>query len=97
MNATAFSRDRVANAIGRNKLGFRVNGHERPLVSKPLPIIAPLEVRLLLAHVGPDFVALNAAAVEVAHLVVGKRYAAVPDLDQKPHDRVPVGIGHALG
>ena len=45
----------------------------------------------------PDFVALNAAAIEVAHLLIGERSAACPDLDHKPHDRVAVSIGHPLG
>jgi hypothetical protein len=51
--------------VGRNKLCVGVDRDERPLVAKPLPIVAPLQVHLLLADVGPDFVALNALAVEI--------------------------------
>jgi hypothetical protein len=53
-------------------------------------------VHLLLADVGPNFVALNATAVEIAHLVIGEHGAAGPDLDHKTHDRIAVCIRHPL-
>jgi hypothetical protein len=46
-------------------------------------------MRLLHPAKCPDFVALNAPAIEVAHLVIGERSAAGPDLNHKPHDRIP--------
>ncbi len=53
-------------------------------------------MHLLLADVRPNFVNLDPLARQVPHLLVGERSAAVPDLDHQTHDRVAVGIGHAL-
>ncbi len=71
----------LADPVGRYKLRIGVNRDERPLVAQPLAIVAPRKVHLLLADVGPDFVALNTAAAEIAHLVIGKRGTAGPHLD----------------
>jgi hypothetical protein len=45
----------------------------------------------------PDFVALNAPAIEIAHSFIMERGAAGPDLDHKPHDRIAVSVGHPFG
>jgi hypothetical protein len=87
----------LADAVGRDQLGLGVDRDEGPLVAKPLPIVAPLKAHLLLADEGPDFIALDAAAIEIAHLVIGERGTAGPDLDHQAHDRIPVSVGHPLG
>jgi hypothetical protein len=40
---------------------------------------------------------LNALAIQVPHLIIGERGAAIPDLDHQPHDGVAVRISHPLG
>jgi hypothetical protein len=40
---------------------------------------------------------LNAAAIEIAHLLIRKLGAAGSDLDHQTHERIPVRVGHALG
>lgn len=86
----------LADAIGRDQLGIRVNRYKRPLVADLGAIRKAGNMALLHPAERPDFVALNAAAIEIAHLVIGKSGAAVPDLDHKPHDRIAVRIGHPL-
>lgn len=49
---------------------------------------------LLHAAKRPNFVASDAATIEIAHSVIVDGRAAGPDLDHKPHDRIPVGVGH---
>jgi hypothetical protein len=61
------------------------------------PVCELRNARLLHPAKRPDFIGLNAAAIEVAHLVISERSAAVPDLDHKTHDRIAVCIGHSLG
>jgi hypothetical protein len=86
----------LTDAIGRNQLRVGIDRHERPLIAKPLPIIAPLKMRLLLSHEGPDFIALNAPTIEVAHLVISQFRTAGPDFDHEAHNRVAVRVGHAF-
>ena len=52
---------------------------------------------LLHLHVGPNFVALDALAGKILHLLIVELFAAGPDLDHEAHDRIPVGIRHPLG
>ncbi len=52
---------------------------------------------LLHLHIGPDFVALDALAGKVLHLLIVELFAAGTDLNHEAHDRIPVRIGHALG
>ena len=87
----------LSDAVGWDQLSFGVDRNKGPLVAKAMPIIAGLQVHLLLANIGPDFVALNAMAIEVAHLVVGKCGAAGSDLHQQTHDRVAMRVGHSFG
>jgi len=54
-------------------------------------------MRLLHAAKRPDFVALDASAIEISHLLIGEHSAAGPDLDHKPHDRISVRIRHPFG
>jgi hypothetical protein len=62
---------------------FAANRHKRPLVANSGPVCEARNVRLLHAAERPDFVALNAAAIEIAHLLIGERRAAGPDIDHK--------------
>ena len=87
----------LADAIGRDQLGLRINRHERPLVAQAAAVVTLLKVHLLLADIGPDFVNLDPLAGQVPHLLIGERSTAGPDLDHKAHDRIPVSIGHPLG
>jgi hypothetical protein len=50
---------------------------QRPLVADLGAVSESRNTRLLHPAKRPDFVALNAAAIEVAHLVIGERGAAV--------------------
>jgi hypothetical protein len=65
------------------------------VVAKALAIIAGLEV-LCFADIRPDFVALNAAAIQIGHLLIVERGTARPYLDHQSHDRIPVRVGHTL-
>jgi hypothetical protein len=59
--------------------------------------VSARDVGLLDLHIRPDFVALNALAGQIPHLLIVKGGAAVSDLDHQAHDRVAVSVGHPLG
>jgi hypothetical protein len=44
-----------------------------------------------------SFVPSPSAVRKLAHLLIGKRGTAVPDLDHQAHDRIAVRVGYALG
>ena len=79
----------LANAEGRNQFGFRINGHENPLISNFKGIAAADSPRLLL-HEGPDFVNLQVPAVQLAHSRIHQALAAMPRQNQQPHDGVAI-------
>src|SRR5258708_1921087 len=54
------------------------------------------DMSLLHLHIGPDFVALDALAGKVLHLLVVELFAARPDFDHQPHDRFPLDSRPAL-
>jgi hypothetical protein len=96
MNATAFSRVRLPTRYAGISVvsgSIATNVHWSPTLVRS---VKRGIVSLLHPAECPDFVALNAATIEVAHLVIGQSRAASPDLDHKPHDRIPVGVGHPL-
>jgi hypothetical protein len=70
----------LAHAVSRDQLGIRVNRHKRPLIADLGPIGKAWNVCLLHPAKRPDFIALNALTIEIAHLLIGGRCAAGPDL-----------------
>lgn len=87
----------LADAVGRDQLGIRINRHKRPLVADLGAVRKARNVRLLHSAERPDFVALDAAAIEVVHGFIMDSGAAGPDLDHKPQDRIAVCVSHPLG
>lgn len=67
------------------------------LVADPRLVVFDRDVPLLLLNIGPNFVNLDAAAFQIAHVCVHERGAPAADIYQQPHDGVAVGAGHPLG
>jgi hypothetical protein len=51
---------------------------------------------LFLAHIRPDFVALDIAAAQVSHAAVHQVVATVAHVNQETADRIPVNACHPL-
>jgi hypothetical protein len=85
----------LAGEIDRDKLGLRINRHEGPEVARA-DAFARLKLRLLLAHVAPNFVALDTLAMQVAHLLEHQFVATLTDLKAKAHHGIAVRPCHAL-
>jgi hypothetical protein len=64
------------------------------LVADPVRIVERRHVALLLADIGPNLVNLDAAARQLAHLLVHELRASVANLDQQAADRVAMRAGH---
>ena len=73
----------------------RIKRHERPEVASA-DTFARLQLRLLLADIAPNLIALDLAARQVAHLLVRQPVAALTDLKAKPHDRIAMRTRHPL-
>jgi hypothetical protein len=75
-----------------NKLRIRVHGDENPLVAEVSRIILS-DVSRLLHQERPDFIALDTAAGQLAHLAIHQSLGAFASQDKQPHDRVPIESG----
>ncbi len=86
----------LADAECRNELRVGIERDKGPHVADARTVVLRSHLALLLLYIRPNLIDLNAAASQVAHLLVHDRGAAISDLHQQPHDRVAVRVGHAL-
>ena len=79
----------------RHELGIRVQRYEYPLIAEFCRIVFAY-ITLLLGAKSPDFVALQALAVEVTHSRIHQCYAALSGENQQAKDCVAVQLRDAL-
>lgn len=86
----------LANEVRSNQFGFRIHCDENPLIANLLSITAASNLALFLLDKGPDFVALDVAAAQVAHPGIQQSLAARSNHFQQSQDRVPVESSKSL-
>jgi hypothetical protein len=79
-----------------NELRIRVHGDENPLIAEVGRIVFS-DVSRFLHQERPDFIALDTAAGQLAHLVIHQSLRACASQDKQPHDGVAIESGQPLG
>jgi hypothetical protein len=72
-----------------NQLRVRVQSNENPLVAEVSGIVLS-DVARFFHQESPDFIALDTAAGQLAHLAIHQSLRAFASKDKQPHDRVAV-------
>jgi hypothetical protein len=79
----------LSHAEGRNEFAVRVQRDKNPSVTKLSRIVFSDMLRLL-CDKGPDFIALQAFARELAHPRIQEFFAALPGFHKQTHDGVSI-------
>jgi hypothetical protein len=79
-----------------NQFCVRIHSDKNPLVAKFVRIGAFVNATVFLLHKRPDFVCLNALALQVPHPLAHKAVATFPSQQKHRHDRVTIQARHTL-
>jgi hypothetical protein len=85
----------LAHCERGNQLRLGIDGYENPRIPKFGGIVFA-DVTLFLANEGPDFIALDVLAVQIAHPLVHQFKARLAGQNEQPHDRVTMQTRNPL-